>query len=117
VAIGFAADDAAEPEATYLDTLGWFLTAMFATEFATRFAACYDRPAYLRGHWIDLVALIPVACEVRVLRLVRREQVAARLRIEVWESSLRSRIGTRSRRASLPSSTSGHQRERSSGVP
>ena len=47
------------------------MTAIFVAEFATRFAASYDRAGYLRGHWIDLVALIPVAREVRVLRLLR----------------------------------------------
>jgi voltage-gated potassium channel len=39
--------------------------------FASRFGATHDRRAYLRGHWIDLFALIPAAREVRILRLLR----------------------------------------------
>ncbi len=71
VAVGFFADEATQPARAWLDALGWSLTAIFAAEFATRFAATYDRRAYLRGHWVDLVALIPVVREIRVLRLLR----------------------------------------------
>jgi voltage-gated potassium channel len=71
VAVGFVADGASEPMRTSLDALGWILTGLFAIEFTSRFAASYDRPAYLRGHWIDVVALVPVAREIRVLRLLR----------------------------------------------
>jgi voltage-gated potassium channel len=66
---GFMADDpAASPLFGAAETA---LTAVFVVEFATRFAASHNRPGYLRGHWIDLVALIPVAREVRLLRLLR----------------------------------------------
>jgi voltage-gated potassium channel len=71
VAVGFFADEAREPLRATLDAVGWLLTGLFAVEFMTRFAASYDRPAYLRGHWIDVVALLPVAREIRVLRLLR----------------------------------------------
>jgi Ion transport protein. len=47
------------------------LTIIFVAEFASRFAASFDRVAYLRGHWIDLFALIPAVRGVRVLRLLR----------------------------------------------
>ena len=47
------------------------LTLAFAAEFATRIAASYDRRAYLRGHWIDLVALIPTVRGFRLARLLR----------------------------------------------
>ena len=47
------------------------LTIVFAAEFATRIAASYDRRAYLRGHWIDLVALIPTVRGFRLMRLLR----------------------------------------------
>ena len=69
VVVGFAGED---PNAGELiggaDT---FLTAIFALEFATRFAAARSRWAYLRGHWIDLVALIPTVRQLRILRLLR----------------------------------------------
>ena len=71
VAVGFLADEAGEPTRTWLDAVGWSLTAVFVTEFATRFAASWERRAYLRGHWVDLIALIPVIREIRILRLLR----------------------------------------------
>lgn len=82
VAVGFAIDDAelqagfdlGGPEAQSLPALYAIetaLTVVFAAEFASRFLASYDRRAYLRGHWIDLIALIPVVRGVRVLRLLR----------------------------------------------
>ena len=37
----------------------------------TRFAAAFDRGAYLRGHWIDLLALVPSVRQFRLLRLLR----------------------------------------------
>jgi len=47
------------------------LTAVFIAEFSSRLAASYDRRGYLRGHWIDVIALIPTVRGVRILRLVR----------------------------------------------
>lgn len=69
VLVGFAADDpSASPTLGIVDTA---LTIVFVAEFSTRFVASHDRLGYLRGHWIDLVALIPVARQVRVFRLLR----------------------------------------------
>jgi voltage-gated potassium channel len=69
VVVGFAADD---PNASPgLGTIEAALTVVFVSEFATRIAASYDRVGYLRGHWIDLIALVPVAREVRLFRLLR----------------------------------------------
>jgi voltage-gated potassium channel len=66
---GFIADDpGASPAFGAAETA---LTAVFVVEFTTRIAASYNRAGYLRGHWIDLVALVPVAREVRLLRLLR----------------------------------------------
>ena len=69
VVVGFLSD---EPGASsiygYLD-LG--LTVVFVAEFVSRFGASYDRARYLRGHWIDLVALVPGARGLRVARLLR----------------------------------------------
>jgi voltage-gated potassium channel len=69
LAFGFIADDpAASPAFGAAETA---LTMVFVVEFTTRIVASHNRAGYLRGHWIDLVALIPVAREVRLLRLLR----------------------------------------------
>ena len=69
VVVGFAEPAANEAEAVLL--AGVALTVIFAAEFATRFLAAHDRRAYLRGHWIDLVALVPTVRGLRALRLLR----------------------------------------------
>jgi len=71
VAIGFASDAAPAGQAGTLQAVDTLLTGIFVAEFASRFGASRDRIAYLRGHWIDLVALVPVVRGARVLRLVR----------------------------------------------
>lgn len=71
VAVGIAGDDAVGPSATWLAVADAAITVIFVLEFVTRILASYDRRAYLRGHWIDLVALMPTIREVRVLRLLR----------------------------------------------
>jgi voltage-gated potassium channel len=71
VAIGFALDDAPESMIAPLLGLDVSLTVIFVAEFATRLAAAPSRAGYLRGHWIDAVALVPTARGVRVLRLAR----------------------------------------------
>jgi voltage-gated potassium channel len=71
VAVGFALDDPSVPMAPSLETAETGLTALFVLEFASRFGASRDRWRYLRGHWIDLVALIPATRGLRLLRLVR----------------------------------------------
>ena len=65
VVVGFVEDS---PATTAFDLL---LTAIFAAEFASRLAASVDRKTYLRGHWIDALALIPAVRGIRVLRLLR----------------------------------------------
>lgn len=69
VVVGFLSDD---PGASSIyESIDLLLTAVFVTEFGSRFAATHDRARYLRGHWIDLVALVPVARGLRVARLLR----------------------------------------------
>lgn len=69
VIVAFAGDDpSASPMLGMADLV---LTGVFVLEFAARFAAAYDRMAYFRGHWIDLVALVPSFRQLRVLRLLR----------------------------------------------
>lgn len=71
VALGFALDDPTRTGAQLLLVLETVLTAIFIAEFASRFVASRDRRAYVRGHWIDLLALIPVARGLRLARLLR----------------------------------------------
>ena len=73
VIVGFAE----ESSATIAIELA--LTAIFATEFVTRLAASYDRAAYLRGHWIDLLALVPTVRSVRLSPLATSAASRARL--------------------------------------
>lgn len=61
----------------FIDGVPWVLwvdatiTAVFVAEFTTRLAASYDRRAYLRDHWVDVLALIPAFRGFRLLRLLR----------------------------------------------
>jgi voltage-gated potassium channel len=72
VAVGFALDDAAyQSMAPLLETSELVLTVVFVAEFTSRFGLSRDRRGYLRGHWIDLVALIPAGRVLRVLRMLR----------------------------------------------
>jgi voltage-gated potassium channel len=47
------------------------ITAIFLGEFSLRFYAAASRTAYLRSHWIDLLALVPAVRYLRFLRLGR----------------------------------------------
>jgi voltage-gated potassium channel len=71
VALGFLLDQASPGTRTELETVELALTGLFIAEFASRFLAAHDRGQYLRGHWIDLVALAPPIRSARVLRLLR----------------------------------------------
>ncbi len=76
IVVGFAADEAQPERRPLLEALEVGLTLLFVAEFASRFLAARDRRGYVRGHWIDLVALIPagptrLARLLRLLRLVR----------------------------------------------
>jgi voltage-gated potassium channel len=71
VVVGFAEPDDGATGSGFLPVANLALTIVFGAEFATRFLAAKDRSAYLRGHWIDLVALVPTVRGLRVLRLLR----------------------------------------------
>jgi voltage-gated potassium channel len=71
VAVGFGLDDPTVGRIALLAPLESALTLVFLAEFVSRFGASRDRRGYLRGHWIDLVALIPVARSLRIARLLR----------------------------------------------
>jgi voltage-gated potassium channel len=71
VAVGFAIDEAGPDVRPLLESLELVLTTLFVLEFASRFLAAHDRSAYLRSHWIDLVALAPPLRGARPIRLLR----------------------------------------------
>ena len=49
----------------------WLITGIFVAEFSTRLWAAESRPAYVRGHWIDLVSCIPPTRWLRWFRILR----------------------------------------------
>jgi voltage-gated potassium channel len=55
------------------------LTIVFATEFVGRLTIAPNKRAYLRGHWIDLIALLPTTRALRLLRLLRLLRASAGL--------------------------------------
>ena len=69
VAVGFAIDEPGAP--SWLPALDVAITVIFLAEFVVRIGASRNRGRYLRDHFIDLVALIPLARALRVLRLLR----------------------------------------------
>jgi voltage-gated potassium channel len=69
VVVSFALEEQSEtPAVLAFDLAVWVI---LGAEFLTRLAASRDRRAYLRGHWIDGIALIPAARAFRLLRLFR----------------------------------------------
>jgi voltage-gated potassium channel len=71
VAVGFAIDGAGAATRPALEATELILTTVFAIEFGGRLLAAHDRRAYLRGHWIDALALAPPLRGARPLRLLR----------------------------------------------
>ena len=71
VALGFLLDQVGPGSRPDLEDLELALTGVFVAEFASRILAARDRRQYLRGHWIDVVALAPPIRAARVLRLLR----------------------------------------------
>jgi voltage-gated potassium channel len=71
VALGFLIDEAGPGTKPELELVELAITVVFVAEFVSRFLAAHDRAQYLRGHWIDVVALAPPLREARVLRLLR----------------------------------------------
>jgi voltage-gated potassium channel len=71
VAVGFALDSASPATEAPLAVLDLVLTGVFVAEFASRLLAAPSWRDYLRGHWIDALALIPTVRGIRVLRLLR----------------------------------------------
>jgi voltage-gated potassium channel len=71
VALGFLIDEVGSGVRSDLEALELGLTGVFVVEFTSRLLAAHDRRQYLRGHWIDAVALVPPVRVLRFLRLLR----------------------------------------------
>jgi voltage-gated potassium channel len=71
VVIGIVSESVPEGDALPYVVIELGLTVVFMLEFGTRLAAAYDKVDYIRGHWIDLLALIPTIRGFRLFRLVR----------------------------------------------
>lgn len=72
VLLGLLEDHPQGPfDAASLAQLELVITIVFCAEFGLRFFAATSRPAYLRGHWIDLLALLPAIRFLRFLRFGR----------------------------------------------
>jgi voltage-gated potassium channel len=72
VAVGFALDSAVpgSDAELWLTALDLGLTGVFVLEFSSRILAAPSWRGYLRGHWIDALALVPTG-GTRLLRLLR----------------------------------------------
>jgi hypothetical protein len=57
VALGFLVDQIGSGVRPELETIELLLTGVFIAEFVSRLTAAHDRPQYVRGHWIDALAL------------------------------------------------------------
>jgi voltage-gated potassium channel len=71
VVLGFVVDELPADESPVIAAAELVLTGFFVLEFGSRILAAHSRLAYLRGHWIDVVALAPPIRGARVLRLLR----------------------------------------------
>ena len=59
----------------------WGITILFILEFIVRFSAAYSHRGYLKEHWLDLLAIIPLVRWLRVARLVRVVRILRLLRL------------------------------------
>jgi voltage-gated potassium channel len=71
VALGFVVDQIGEGVAPDLEVAELALTVIFVAEYVSRLVAAEDRLQYMRGHVIDVLALVPPVRALRVLRLLR----------------------------------------------
>ena len=71
VALGFLADELPAGDRSEVGAAELVLTGIFVLEFGSRILAARSRTVYLKGHWIDVVALVPPIRGARVLRLLR----------------------------------------------
>ncbi len=69
VALAFSEDAATRPVSLAI----WGLAVVFLIEFSTRCFDAFDRFAYLKSHWLDLVTAVPIPGipGLRIIRLLR----------------------------------------------
>jgi voltage-gated potassium channel len=68
------------------------LTAFFLLEFILRIAVAPSRGGYLREHWMDLIALVPVVRWLRAFRILRILRLLRVMRV-VHLTNLVGRLG------------------------
>jgi voltage-gated potassium channel len=71
VALAFVPVDPESQGEQAVEAVEWLITGLFALEFGSRLIVARDRRSYVRGHWIDLISLIPPARWLRPFRLLR----------------------------------------------
>jgi voltage-gated potassium channel len=71
VALGFVVDEVPAGVSPEIGAAELVLTGIFVLEFGSRLLAAHSRLGYLRGHWIDVIAIAPPIRGARVLRLLR----------------------------------------------
>jgi voltage-gated potassium channel len=71
VALGFLVDQVGAGVRPSIEYAELALTGVFVVEFLGRLLSAGDRAMYLRGHWVDALALAPPIRGLRVLRLLR----------------------------------------------
>jgi voltage-gated potassium channel len=71
VALAFVPVDPESQGEKAIEAVEWLITGLFALEFGSRLIVARDRRSYVRGHWIDLISLIPPARWLRPFRLLR----------------------------------------------
>jgi voltage-gated potassium channel len=57
------------------------ITLLFLAEFVLRFSVAPSRAGYLKGHWIDLLALLPAIRWLRFLRVARLARLVEVVRL------------------------------------
>jgi voltage-gated potassium channel len=71
VTLAFVPVDAGSRVESLVELAEWVITGMFVLEFGSRLFVAPDRGGYLRGHWVDLIGLVPPARWLRPFRLLR----------------------------------------------
>jgi hypothetical protein len=90
VAIGFLAETPGAPP--IYGVIDVALTILFVGEFGSRLAAARDRTRYLRGHWIDAVAIVPIVRGARNLGRLHHAGVLSETEFEAKKAELLLRI-------------------------
>src|SRR6266545_567888 len=71
VALAFVPVEAGSRAEWAVQMAEWVITGIFVLEFGSRLFVAPDRGGYLRGHWVDLISLVPPARWLRPFRLLR----------------------------------------------